>query len=114
MRKQIVRTLFLAAMLAGVAVLAIPTATAQQQNQVTGRELSTEQERLQYQERMRAAGSEAERQQIRQEHHERMQKRAMEQGAVMPSQPPAKRMVPGKGAGGGMSGKGMSGGKGRN
>lgn len=117
MKKLLVRAFVLAAVFAGIVPVALAqtAATGQEQNQVRGRDLTTEQERLQYQERMRSAGSEEERRQIRQEHHNRMQKRAAERGVTMPSEPPTQRMGSGRGAGRGMQGggKGMSGGGGR-
>jgi hypothetical protein len=45
--------------------------------------MMTEQERLQYQERMGSAGSEAEREQIRAQHQEEMMKRARERGVKL-------------------------------
>jgi len=76
------------------------------QEQVYGRELMTEQERAEYQSKMRAAKSEEEREQIRKEQHEKMQIRAKERGLSMPDEPPA--------SGGGMgNGMGSGGGKGR-
>lgn len=77
-----------------------PTGTAYaQEPPVYGRELMTEQERLEYQERMRAAASEEEREQIRSEHHARMQERAKEMGVTLPDAPPMGGMGQGMGQG---------------
>lgn len=60
----------------------------QQQDRIYGSQLMTQQERLEFRERMRAAGSAEEREQIRQEHHQRMQIRAKERGVTLPDEPP--------------------------
>ena len=72
-------------------------AAAQRADQVYGRQLMTEQERLEYRERMRAATTAEERERIRAEHHERMQERAEERGVTLPDEPPMR----GEGRGGG-------------
>jgi hypothetical protein len=84
----------------------------QTQTQIYGSQLMTQQERNEYQARMRAAKTAQEQEQIRKEHHERMQVRAKEQGVTLPDQPPAKGG--GMGPGGGMApGGGMGPGGGR-
>lgn len=55
-----------------------------QQEQVYGYQLMTEQERTDYQMRMRNAKTNEEREQIRKEHHEKMMARAKEQGVAIP------------------------------
>lgn len=81
----------------------------QQQDQIYGSQLMTQEERLEFRDRMRAAQTNAEREQIRQEHHQRMQERAREQGVNLPEEPPANRghkMQPGGGMGSGGGGMG--------
>jgi hypothetical protein len=89
------------------------------QDQIYGSQLMTQQERMEYSNRMRAAKTEQEREQIRQEHHERMKVRAKEKGVTLPDEPPArgrgmgpgKGMGPGTGPGGGGMGPGMGNGR---
>jgi len=71
-------------------VLAVGPAstTYTQEPPIYGSQLMTEQERLEYRERMRAATTEEERGQIRSEHHARMQERAEEMGVTLPDAPP--------------------------
>ena len=73
----------------------------------------SEQERVEYRSKIRAAKTAEEREQIRQEHHEQMKERAKARGVTLPDKPPAGGggMGPGggKGAGGGMgSGSGRA------
>jgi hypothetical protein len=96
---------------------------AQKQEQIYGSQLMTQQERNEYQAKMRATKTAQEREQLRLEHHKQMQVRAKERGVSLPDEPPmhGKGMGPGAGKcggpGGGMgSGGGMGpggGGKGR-
>jgi predicted lipoprotein len=82
----------------------------QTQERIYGSELMTQQERAEYQNRMRAAKTEQEREAIRLEHHQKMQERAKAQGKTLPDTPPANR-GPGMGpGGGGMMGPGGRGG----
>lgn len=84
---------------------------AQEQEQVYGSQLMTQQERNEYRTRMRAAKSVEEQEQIRSEHHERMKERAKAQNMTLPDMPPqggsgmmmpgGKGMGPGGGGGGG-------------
>ena len=97
-----------------------PPVQSQAQEQVYGSQLMTQQERTEYQARMRATKTNEEREQIRAQHHKEMQVRAKQQGTTLPDEPPAYGkgggMGPGGGAGmgGGMgSGGGGSGGGGR-
>lgn len=103
----------LVAIALAVLVLAVgPTSTACGQDQpIYGSQLMTQQERAEYQTRMRAAMTEQEREQIRLEHHRQMQQRAREMGVELPDSPPGmgmggQRMGPrqGMGQGGGMGG----------
>ncbi len=68
----------------------------QTQQQVTGRELMTEQERAEHHARMQAATTQEERQQIRMKQHELMKQRAKERGLSIPDNPPAKTQRTGK------------------
>ena len=79
------------------------------QKQVYGSQLMTQQERIEYRSKMRAAKTAEERKQIRNEHHEQMKARAKERGMALPDAPPASGM----GAGGGGMGQGGGGGPGR-
>ncbi|MDH5612599.1 MAG: hypothetical protein OEY66_09115 [Gammaproteobacteria bacterium] len=63
----------------------------QEQDRIYGSQLMTQQERLEFRARMRAATSAEEREQIRNEHHERMKVRAKERGVTLPDEPPAMR-----------------------
>ena len=86
-----------------LALLAPAFATAQSaatdERPVYGSQLMTEQERLEYRQRMGNASSAAERQQIQAEHHQRMQARAQQRGVTLPEQPPAAGMGAGQGMG---------------
>lgn len=75
---------------------------SQTQEQIYGSQLMTEQERMEYQDRMRNSSTEQEREQIRKEHHERMKERAKERGLTLPKEPPASGMRRGIGGGQGM------------
>lgn len=90
---------------------------AQEQEQVYGSQIMTQQERIEFRARMSAATTAEEREQIRKEHHEQMQARAKERGVTLPDSPPAGGMMGPDGGGmmgpggGGMMGPG--GGRGR-
>ncbi len=84
---------------------------------VYGSQMMTEQERLEYRQRMRNATSDEERQQIRADHHQLMQERARQQGVTLPEVPPDRGMGAGQGMGMGRGmgpgqGMGMGGGQG--
>lgn len=97
--------------------LAMPSMA--QQQPVYGSQIMTEQERMEYQQRMKSAKTEQEREQIRAEHHVQMQERAKMQGITLPDTPPMKKgtgsgMKSGSGMGSGMkSGSGMGTGSGK-
>lgn len=74
---------------------------AQQQEQIYGSQLMTQQERMEYRSSMRSAKTLEERERIRNEHHEKMKVRAQERGVTLPDQPPAGGAGMGPGAGGG-------------
>lgn len=91
----------------------------QEQEQIYGSQLMTQQERDEFRTKMRSAKTAKEREQVRQEHHERMRVRAKERGVNLPDEPPAHGGHMGSGGGmgpgGGMGsgGGGMGGGRGR-
>ena len=74
--------------------------SAADQSHIYGSQIMTEQERNEFQERVRSARTDQERQQIRNEHHQKMQLRAKEQGLTLPAKPPAKGAGRGQGHGG--------------
>lgn len=98
-----------------LAVLSIGTAMAQDQPQIYGSQLMTQQERLEYRNQMRAMKTQEERDTFRLQHHQKMQARAQEKGMTLPDAPPAGGggMGPGRAAGGMGAGQGMGGGRGR-
>ena len=83
---------------------------------IYGSQLMTQQERLEYRERLRNTHTQQEREQLRLQHHREMQERARERGVTLPDTP--RRSIgpgPGAGPGGGMGpgpGGGMGGGMG--
>lgn len=93
------------------------TIQPQTQEQIYGSQLMTEQERMEYRDRMRNTATEQEREQIRKEHHERMKELAKERGLTLPEEPPTSGMNRGMGAGQGMGpgtgGMGQGGGRGK-
>lgn len=108
-----------ALMLASGVALAADQERTQQQvqkpEQVYGSQLMTQQERVEYRSRMRAAKTAEEREQVRMEHHERMKDRAKQRGVTLPDEPSARGGGMGPGGGGmGPGGGGMGPGGGRN
>lgn len=108
------RRLIALSVLAGALSLCASAVGAQTRDteQIYGSQMMTQQERSEYQTRMRAAKTAEEREQIRQQHHEEMQARAKERGMTLPDEPPARGMGPGgrmgpSGGGMGPSGDGM-------
>lgn len=99
------------------AALALPAGIAGATEQIYGSQLMTQQERLEYRNKMRAAQTLEERQRVRAEHHEQMKLRAKERGINLPDMPPGMGGGMGPGMGGGMgpgmSGMGPGGGRGR-
>jgi len=94
-----------------LAALLLPAGFAGAANKIEpiyGSQMMTQQERLEYRNRMRATNSVEERQQVRAEHHEMMKQRAQERGVTLPDNPPAMGGGMGPGMGGGM-GPGMGG-----
>lgn len=83
------------------------TQQMQDQERIYGSEMMTQQERYEYQTRMRALNTEQEREAFRLEHHKAMQARAKAMGKTLPDMPPAgygPGMGPGMGPGSGMGG----------
>ena len=87
---------------------------------IYGSQLMTQQERLEYRERLRNTHTQQEREQLRLQHHREMQERARERGVTLPDTPrrstgPGPGAGPGAGPGpgtGGGTGGGMGGGMG--
>ncbi len=67
--------------------------------QVYGSQIMTQQERLEYRNRIREATTNEQREQIRAQHHEQMRMRAKERGVTLPDDPPARGMGGGMGKG---------------
>ena len=87
---------------------------ADQDEQIYGSQLMTQQERTEYHAKMRTAKTTQEREQIRKEHHEQIQERAKERGVTLPDEPPGRGGGMGPGGGGmGPGGGGMGSGGGR-
>jgi uncharacterized membrane protein len=89
-------------------------AQTQQEEQIYGSQLMTQEERTEYHAKMRAAKTAEEREQIRNEHHERMKARAKERGVTLPDEPSDRGGGMGSGGGMGRGGGGMGSGGGRN
>ncbi len=91
-------------------------AQTQEEEQIYGSQLMTQEERTEYHAKMRTAKTAEEREQIRNEHHERMKARAKERGVTLPGEPCDRGNGGGMGSGGGMGrgGGGMGSGGGRN
>jgi hypothetical protein len=80
----------------------------QAQEQMYGSQLMTQQERLEFREKMHTAGTVEEKEKVRREHHKAMQERAASQSITLPDEPPADiggMMGQSGGMGGGGKGK---------
>lgn len=107
------RTLTITALLAALSLAGGFAGAATAQETIYGSHMMTQQERIEYRARMRAANTDEERVRIRAEHHERMKERARERGLKIPDEPPPRGMGGGMGPGmGGGMGPGMGGGMG--
>ena len=84
----------------------------QQQGQIYGNQLMTQQERVEYRTRMRAANTIEQRNLIRKEHHQAMKERAASRGIALPDEPPTTGTGMGNGMGQGRGGMGPGGGMG--
>ncbi|MBK5207650.1 MAG: hypothetical protein JJD98_20340 [Polaromonas sp.] len=122
MFKSKVSKLGAAAMVIAVAATGVATSAAAQdkdqerdrvqlrdQDRIFGSQLMTQQERIEYANRMRSMKSEQEREAFRLEHHKQMQDRARARGVTLPDEPP---QVPGRAMGGPGAGMGPGGGMG--
>jgi hypothetical protein len=115
-----IKQLVMSTLLAGAIGLTANQAMAADEP-VYGHQLMTQQERMDYREKMRSMKTEEERAAFRMEHHKQMQERAKEQGVTLPDEPMprGKGMGPKDGtgpAGGGMgpgNGMGSGGGMGK-
>lgn len=113
------RILIITILAAALSFPAMFTAAEEQQEQIYGSQLMTQQERTEYRARIRAAKTTEEREQIRNEHHELMKERAKTRGVTLPDEAPAAGSGIGPGGsmpgGGGMEsgGRGMGPGGGR-
>lgn len=101
------RTLMVSTLAAVLSLSAGFAFAADQEKQIYGSQLMTQQERNEYRTRVRAAKTAEEREQIRKEHHEQMKERAKERGVTLPDKPPTQ----GGGMGPGSGGMGPGGGR---
>jgi hypothetical protein len=98
-------------------ILSAAPAFADDQEVTYGSQLMTDQEKIEFREKLRNAKTDEERDQLLKEHHEQMIERATEKGLTLPEEPLQKGAGmghgSGMGSGGGMgSGSGSGGGKG--
>ncbi len=85
-------TLILSSKLALAADSVMPQESTQEQQQVYGKQLMTEQERSEQRSKMRSATTAEEREQIRKENQQRMKQRAKEQGVTLINKKQNKQM----------------------
>ena len=69
---------------------------------IYGSQLMTQQERIEFRDKLRTATTQAERDKIRLEHHDQMKARAAAKGITLPDEPPMRGAGMGPGAGPGM------------
>jgi hypothetical protein len=98
-------------------ILVAAPAFADDQQVVSGSQLMTDQEKIEFREKLHNAKTDEERDQLLKEHHEQMMERAKEKGLTLPDEPLQKGagmgQGSGKGYGSGMgAGSGSGGGKG--
>jgi len=93
-----------------IAVTAAPALADDQEMQVYGWQLMSEQERAEHRAKMQSFKTEEERERYRMEHHSMMQERAKTRGVTLPDEPQPRGKGMGHGPGGGM---GMGSGSGR-
>jgi hypothetical protein len=110
---MIKQTLMVSTLAAALSLSAGFALAANQDEQIYGSQLMTQQERNEHRDKMRAAKTAEEQEQIRKEHHEQMEERAKASGVTLPDEPPARGtgMGPGGSAGPGGGGMGSGGGK---
>jgi hypothetical protein len=97
---MIKRALIISVLAAALSLSIGSTFAADQQEQIYGSQLMTQQERMEYRTKMRAVETAEEREQIRKEHHELMKARAKDQGVTLPDEPPDRGGGMGPGGGG--------------
>jgi uncharacterized membrane protein YgcG len=110
--KMMKRTLMMSALAVALVLFSGFAFAADQDEQIYGSQLMTQQERTEYHAKMRVVKTVQEREQIRKEHHEQMQERAKERGVTLPDEPPGRGGGMGRGGGGMESGGGMGSGGG--
>ena len=84
------RTLMMSTLVAALVLFSGFAFAADQDKQIYGSQLMTQQERAEYHAKMRSVKTIQEREQIRNEHHEQMQERAKERGLTLPDEPPGR------------------------
>ncbi|HET8710634.1 MAG TPA: hypothetical protein VFM32_04620 [Spongiibacteraceae bacterium] len=90
------------------------TEQMREREQVYGWQMMSQQERLEYRERMRNLKTHEEREAFRMQHHEQMQQRAKERGVELPAMPMPQGQGKGMGQGQGQGmGSGMGNGQGK-
>ena len=94
------RKLIVCALAGALSLSAVLSIASDQQKQIYGSQLMTQQERDEYRAKMRAAKTPEEQEQIRREHHEIMKERAKAQGITLPDEPPPRGGGMGPGGGG--------------
>lgn len=104
---MIKRMLMISALATALSLSSTFTLAEDQNEQIYGSQLMTQQERNEHRDRMRTAKTAEEREQVRNEHHERMKARAQERGVSLPDNPPARGAGMGPGGGAGQKGGGM-------
>lgn len=102
------RTLMMSALAVALVLFSGFAFAADQDKQIYGSQLMTQQERTKYHTKMRIVKTAQEREQIRNQHHEQMQKRAKERCLTPPDEPLGRGGVMGRGDGGMGSGGGRS------
>ena len=81
------KTKLMTGLLAGVLLVGAPWLASAADQVEYGRNLMTQQERAEHQQKMRSFKTEREREEYRKQYHEQMKERAKEQGKVLPDQP---------------------------
>jgi hypothetical protein len=97
------RTLIITILIASLSLFAEFSFSADQEGQIYGSQLMTQQERNEYRAQMQDSKTDGERELIRNKHHNKMKVRAKKKGITLSDQWPAKgdRMGQGGGQGGG-------------
>ncbi|MFO7581169.1 hypothetical protein [Guyparkeria sp.] len=90
MKRSMITAAAVAALSFGLSMPMVAGAQEPDPAPIYGSELMTQEERLEYRQRMQSAQDAEEQERIRTEHHEQMQQRAREQGVELPEEPPAR------------------------